>query len=99
MSQFTVDPAAINQKAGQINQFADEYDSISTKLQSAANSMGTAYDSADNRKFIERMEACARDLKEMSAKLRASSGTLKSQAALYETQEQSNTQQAAKLPG
>lgn len=99
MANFTVDPSVLSQKATQINQYADEYDSISTQLQQAATSMGAAYDSADNRKFIERMEACAKDLKLMSDKLRSASTTLKGQSSLYVDQETANTQQASSLPG
>ena len=99
MANFSVDPTILNQKAANLNEHADEYNSISAKLQSAATTMGAAYDSADNRSFVARMEACAKELKAMADKLRAAAATLSSQATIYTEQENSNTQKANQLPG
>ena len=99
MASFTVDPAVINQKAATLSQYADEYEAISNQLHQAATTMGAAYDSADNRSFVGRLEACVTDLKNMAAKLRAASATLKGQSGMYSEQESSNTQQASRLPG
>lgn len=99
MAKFSVDPAILKQKASQLGQYSETYDSISTQLQNAATTMGTAYDSADNRSFVNRINECAKDLKAMAAKLKAASVTLQKQANSYTEQETSNTQKANRLPG
>lgn len=99
MASFTVDPSVLVQKAQALNQHADDYDSISTQLQNAATTMGAAYDSADNRSFVSRMEECVKDLRAMANKLRAAAVTLQGQASIYNEQESNNTQQANRLPG
>ena len=99
MASFTVDPAVINQKATLLSQYADEYEAISNQLRQAATTMGAAYDSADNRSFVSRIEQCVNDLKNMAAKLRAASATLKGQSSMYTNTENANTQQANRLPG
>jgi len=99
MASFTVDPTAINQKATMLSQYADKYEGISTQLRQAATTMGAAYDSADNKAFVSRIEQCVTDLKNMAAKLRAASETLKGQSGMYVDQENANTQQANRLPG
>lgn len=99
MASFTVDPAVLNEKAAALIQHADEYDSISGQLKRAATTMGSAYDSADNKAFVGRVEECAKDLKAMADKLRAAAQTLKGQAANYSETEKFNTQKASHLPG
>lgn len=99
MANFTVDPNVLNQKAKELDGHADNYDAISARLQNAATTMDAAYDSADNRTFVSRMEECAKDLKAMANKLRAASVTLQGQSKIYSTQETENTQAASRLPG
>lgn len=99
MANFSVDPSALNQKAAMLDQHAESYDTISTQLHTAATTMGAAYDSADNRSFVSRMEECVKDLRLMANKLRAAAETLRGQATIYTNQENDNTQRAGKLPG
>ena len=98
MANFTVDPDIVEQKAKTVDEYAETYDSISRELLSAATTMGAAYDSADNRTFVSRIEDCSKDLKAMAEKLRSTSNTMKEQANEYRKREAENTQKAANLP-
>ena len=98
MATFSTEPAVLTQKAAQLDQYAEEYDSIRAQLRQAATSMGTAYDSADNRPFTARIEQFCADLQRMSDKLRTAAQTLKEQSAMYTAQEEENASMASRLP-
>lgn len=98
MANFTVDPDIVEQKAKAVDEYAETYDAISRELLSVATTMGAAYDSADNKTFVSRIEDCSKDLKAMAEKLRFTSNTMKEQANEYRKREMENTQRAANLP-
>ena len=99
MANFTVEPAVLMQKAADLNQCAETYESISTQLHTAATTLGSAYDTEDNRTYVNRMEECVKDLKAMAEKLKESAQTITEQANIYVNQQVNNTQSARKLPG
>lgn len=98
MAIFSTEVSVLIQKAGQLDQYAEEYDSIRTQLRQAATSMGEAYDSADNRVYTSRIEQFCTDLQMMSDKLRSASQTIQGQANMYTAQEEESTAAASRLP-
>ncbi len=99
MATFSVETTVLKQKATQLDRHAEDFDSICARLKQAATTMGSAYDSDDNRKFISRVEACCTDLKALSDKLRTASQIITAQANEYDSREASNTAAASRLPG
>jgi len=99
MASFTVEPEVIAQKAEQLLQHADEYEAISAQLHDSATSMGAAYESVDNKTYVDRIENCVVDLKKMAEKLRQVATTLKEQGKMYPDREAANRQVASRLPG
>ena len=99
MAKFSVQTNELRHKASEVNQHAEEFDAICAKLKQVATTMGAAYDSDDNRKFVSRIEACCVDLKALSNKLRSAAQIINQQAAEYDGQEAGNTAAASRLPG
>ena len=99
MASFTVDIAAMRQKAGELIKHADAFDSICSKLKKAATTMGSAYESGDKNDFVTKIEECCEHLKGLSDKIRNASGILSKQAGEYEKREEENKRKAQGLPG
>ena len=98
MASFSTDFAVLNEKAAKLSTFAEDYDAIREQLRQAATSMGSAYDSADNRSYTSHIENFCNDLKFLSDKLRVASDTIRQQASMYKSQEENNTAEANNLP-
>lgn len=97
MAKFTADPESMQRVASTLEDKADEYRSIYQQLVNTATGMGEAYDSADNRQFVSKIQECCQDLQKMEQKLRIASTIIKGQAAAYRSTEEFNTEQAGKL--
>lgn len=99
MAVFSVQTNVLRDKAKALNQHAQDFDSITSKLKATATTMGTAYESDDNRKFVSRVEAMCVDLKNLADRLRNASQIITQQAGEYDKREAENTSRANRLPG
>lgn len=99
MSNFSVDPAALKTTASKLSTASSEYGRIYKQLIQTATSMGAAYDSADNKEFVARIESCCTALQAMANKLQLASETLTRASDNYTATEEQNTQQAGRLGG
>lgn len=98
MSSFSVDTDALRQKANTLESMANEYDGIRTRLLNTATSMGSAYESADNRMFVARITEFCQQMKEVSNRLRNAANVLNTQGNNYDRTESENTAHARRLP-
>jgi WXG100 family type VII secretion target len=99
MAKFTVDTDAVRAKAEAVNGLSQEYSGLSKQLRNVATSMGQAYESADNKEYITRVNECCDNLDKMAVKLANTAQLLRTQSGEYDSTEQNNLQQASKLPG
>lgn len=97
MARFTVDYTEMENTARRLEKEADEFSNISRQLTSVATGMGKAYDSADNRVFVSKIEECARDLSKMIQHLYNASVIIQKQAEGYRTAEEHNVGQAKRV--
>lgn len=99
MSAFSVDPAALKNTASKLSEASSEYERIYKQLIQTAASMGQAYDSEDNRRFVTSIEGCCAALQAMANKLQLASETLSKASVNYSETEAHNAQQAGRLGG
>ena len=99
MPIFSVEPQALKGTAAKLNDQAGEYERIYKQLIQVASSMGQAYDSEDNKKFVASIEGCCTALQEMANQIRNASEILSQASTGYSTTEEHNAQQASRLGG
>ena len=99
MPAFSVDPAALRSTAAKLSDASAEYERIYKQLIQTATTMGSAYESADNKRYVERIESCCKALQAMADKLRLASEAIRKDAENYSTTEDHNLQQAGRLGG
>lgn len=86
------------EKASQkLQSLSETYTEIYTQLMQEANTMGSAWDAADNLAFLEQISGFTDDLKTMAAKLSQASEALKQQKNNYVARQDSNIAQVKKL--
>jgi len=81
--KIKVNPDELEEAAAFLRQSAEQYDSIAKKLMNAATTMGSAYDSDDNKAFVAQIEGCTDDLNRMVEKVRHQADVLHKQAEAY----------------
>ncbi|MBQ6679226.1 MAG: hypothetical protein IJM76_04315 [Lachnospiraceae bacterium] len=95
---FSTDPLILKERGGQLKGYSEEYLKIGNEILNAATTMGQAYDSQDNRVFVEQINEFYRALQEMAKKLENAGEILNVQSQLYTAREDENTSIAQKLP-
>lgn len=88
------DMAKASQK---LQALSESYTEIYTQLMQEANTMGTAWEGADNLAFVEQINGFTEELKQMAAKLSTASQALDQQRANYVARQESNITQVKKL--
>lgn len=88
------DMAKASQK---LQSLSESYTDIYTQLMQEANTMGTAWEGADNLAFVEQINGFTEELKAMAAKLSTASQALEKQRANYVARQDSNITQVKKL--
>ena len=83
--------------AKKLQALSETYTEIYTQLMQEANTMGAAWEGADNLAFVEQINGFTEDLKAMAAKLSNASQTLDQQRANYAARMESNIAQVKKL--
>jgi len=76
---------------------SESYTEIYTQLMQEANTMGSAWEAADNLAFVEQINGFTEDLKAMAAKLSLASQALEKQRANYVALQDHNITQVKKL--
>ena len=97
MATFSVDPVELHSAAQKFNQLAQEYTNVYTRLLNTAQTMGDAWNSADNLAFVEQLNGFCDDLKSMASKLELSAQALNQQADNYETVRDNNVTMVKQL--
>lgn len=83
--------------AQKLQALSDSYTEIYTQLMQEANTMGSAWEGADNLAFVEQINGFTEELKAMAAKLSTASQALDKQRANYIARQDSNITQVKKL--
>lgn len=81
----------------QLQAISETYTEIYTQLMQEANTMGTAWDGADNLAFVEQINGFTEDLKAMATKISTVSQALDQQRANYVGRQNDNIAQVKKL--
>lgn len=98
-ANFKTDYGVMGDKAAKLLELAGTYAGYAKRLRAEATSMGAAYDSADNRAYIARIEVACDHLDRMAKELETGSEKLALQGEAYETREDENTGIASGLAG
>ena len=88
------DMAKASQK---LQSLSETYTEIYTQLMQEANTMGAAWEGADNLAFVEQINGFTEELKAMAAKLSTASQALDRQRANYVARQDNNIAQVKKL--
>lgn len=83
--------------AQKLQELSETYTDIYTQLMQEANTMGTAWEGADNLAFVEQINGFTEELKMMAAKLSSASQALDKQRANYVARQDNNITQVKKL--
>lgn len=94
---FSVDYSSLSEAAKKLKDISDNYERISGELMEKATTMGTAWESADNRAFTDQIKGFADDLKNMSDKLEEASQRIEAQGNNYKTHSEDNIAQIGRL--
>lgn len=85
-------------KASQrLQSLSETYTDIYSQLLQEANTMGSAWEGADNLAFVEQINGFTEELKAMAAKLATASEALEKQRANYIARQDNNMTQVKKL--
>lgn len=85
-------------KAAQnLQALSETYTEIYTQLMQEANTMGAAWEGADNLAFVEQINGFTEELKAMATKLSSASQALDKQKANYIARQDDNITQVKKL--
>lgn len=87
---FDVDTQAMRTAAQKFTSLSEEYTTVYTRLMNAAQTMGDAWNSADNQAFVEQITGFCEDLKAMANHLQQGSQALNQQAQNYEDARNNN---------
>lgn len=83
--------------AQKLEKYSESYTDIYTQLMQKANTMGAAWDSADNLAFVEQINGFTEKLKAMADKLLSDSQVLTQQKSNYVERQDDNIVQVKKL--
>ena len=92
-----VDTQALRTAAQKFSSLSDEYTTVYTRLMNAAQTMGDAWNSADNQAFVEQISGFCEELKAMASHLQQGSLALNQQAQNYEDTRNNNITAAKQL--
>lgn len=95
--KFTVDPPELHSAAQKFTQLSEEYTTVYNRLLTAAQTMGTAWEAADNLAFVDQINGFCEDLKAMAAHLDQAAQALDLQAKNYETVRDNNATSVKQL--
>lgn len=94
---FTVDPPELHAAAQKFTQLSEDYSSVYNRLLNAAQTMGNAWNAADNLAFVDQINGFCEELKAMASHLQQASQALDQQAKNYETVRDNNVTSVKQL--
>lgn len=94
---FTVDTADLRTAAQKFSKLSQDYTTVYTRLLNAARTMGSAWDSADNKSYVDQINGFCAELKAMADHLELGAQSLNQQAGNYETTRENNVAGAKQL--
>lgn len=97
IGRFAVDPQELQTTATFLKDAAESYQRIYTELMNVAGNMGAAYDSEDNRAFVEKIHGCTGELRAMAERLEQTADILMQQKTNYERQTEANISAVRRL--
>ena len=97
MSVFSVDPSALKTASTKLKSASADYERIYKQLIQTATSMGAAYESEDNKKFVTQIEGCCAALQAMADRLALTAQQLSKASDNYTSTEEHNASQASQL--
>lgn len=83
--------------AQRLQALSETYTEIYTQLLQEANTMGSAWEGADNLAFVDQINGFTEELKQMATKLSLASQALDKQRANYVARQEHNITQVKKL--
>lgn len=83
--------------AKRLQELSEIYTEIYKQLMQEANTMGAAWEGADNLAFVEQINGFTEELKTMAAKISSASQALDKQRANYVARQDNNITQVKKL--
>lgn len=96
-SKIRVTPSELESASKKLASISESYTGIYTQLMQQAQTMGAAWEGADNLAFVEQISGFCEELKSMATKLETASTTLHTQAQNYESRQNDNITQVKKL--
>lgn len=97
MGKIIVNPEDLRNAANQLGSDARTFEDLSKQLMQQADTMGEAWQSADNLAYVEKIHGITTRLNQMVAKLEQDRDTLNQQAQNYENQKNANIANIANL--
>ncbi len=97
VGKLSVDPAKLGMTAQELATLSEEYEDIYTQLLKEADSMGAAWDSADNAAYVQQINGCCQALKAMANRLEIAGEVIKKEKSNYEKIRDNNITQVTHL--
>lgn len=89
--------AEVEKISKNLQSFSETYTKIYTQLLQKANTMGSAFEGADNLAFVEQINGFTEELKMMAAKISQMSQIIEQEKVNYANQQNHNINQVKKL--
>ena len=94
---FSVDTDALNTAAAKLKELSGTFSDIARELMDRAETMGSAWDSPDNRDYVLQFQGLTDDLKAMADKLELCGNAIEGQSRNYQKHSEDNSGQVKKL--
>jgi len=95
--RIRVTPQDLETASKKLGELSETYTGIYTQLMQQANTMGEAWEGADNQAFVDQINGFNEDLKSMAQKLQTASEALQVQKTNYVNTQENNMVQVRKL--
>lgn len=95
--KMTTDTGEMHKASQKLNQLAESYTSVYTRLLNTASTMGDAWKAPDNLAYVEQINGFLEELKAMTSHIEQSSQALEQQAVNYEATVDNNIAGVKKL--
>lgn len=94
---ISVEPAQLTSASGKLEEYANTFEEIYKELLRQAETMGEAWQGADNLAYVEQIKGITTKMSAMVEKLKVAGSTLKQQAKNYDDKRSDNIAQVQKL--
>lgn len=94
---ISVEPAGLTNTGTKLDEYATSFEEIYKELLRQAETMGEAWEGADNLAYVNQIKGITIKMSNMVEKLRSAATTLKQQAKNYDDKRNDNIAQVSKL--